>query len=350
MSLFKSEGNQKRELIIVLKAGTAELNEGDELSKVSDEISRYVESLGAKIEPILPQPASGATLAEANSAYRQLNRYRYIVAPDDKLNDLQAQLVRNPAIEAAYIKPPAELAVIENILRSLGPRAFRRMPEITPDFSGRQNYLDPAPVGIDARYAWMLPGGKGQGVKVIDCESAWNCTHEDLGPEFEGIVIGKQDPKVDDGHGTAMIGIIIAWENGIGITGIAPKATLSGAVFPNYTSKATSTVILQAAEILGPGDIILLEVQRKGPRTPYPPPPYPEHQKGYIPIEWWSDDFLAIAHASAKGILIVEAAGNGREDLDHPDYNKPLPDFPSNWTNPFARRRPQFRRHFSGGR
>ena len=53
-------------------------------------------------------------------------------------------------------------------------------PPVTPDFTSRQAYLDPAPTGIDARYAWTIPGGSGGGVRVIDCEWAWSFTHEDL--------------------------------------------------------------------------------------------------------------------------------------------------------------------------
>ena len=44
---------------------------------------------------------------------------------------------------------------------------------VTPDYSGRQGYLRPAPEGVDAYWAWQRPGGAGQGVTVIDVEGSW---------------------------------------------------------------------------------------------------------------------------------------------------------------------------------
>jgi serine protease len=43
-----------------------------------------------------------------------------------------------------------------------------------------QGYLDAAPKGINARYAWGFPGGDGAGANVVDMEQGWNLNHEDL--------------------------------------------------------------------------------------------------------------------------------------------------------------------------
>src|SRR5438105_8542703 len=43
-----------------------------------------------------------------------------------------------------------------------------------------QGYLDAAPLGLDARYAWTLPGGRGENVRICDIEYSWNLTHNDL--------------------------------------------------------------------------------------------------------------------------------------------------------------------------
>ena len=40
-------------------------------------------------------------------------------------------------------------------------------------FNAQQNYLDAAPTGIDARWAWTQAGGEGQGVGVVDLEQGW---------------------------------------------------------------------------------------------------------------------------------------------------------------------------------
>jgi len=54
-------------------------------------------------------------------------------------------------------------------------------------------------------------------------------------------------------------------------------------------------------------------------------------------MEWWPDNFAAMKYATTKGIMVIEAGGNGNQNLDHPDYNKPQPGFPTDWKNPFNR-------------
>jgi hypothetical protein len=43
-----------------------------------------------------------------------------------------------------------------------------------------QGYLAGGGVGIDAQYAWGVPGGDGAGTTIIDIERGWQLTHEDL--------------------------------------------------------------------------------------------------------------------------------------------------------------------------
>jgi hypothetical protein len=45
-------------------------------------------------------------------------------------------------------------------------------------------------------------------------------------------------------------------------------------------------------------------------------------QRGYICVEWWPDDLLAIKYASLKGVVVVEAGGSGGENLDDPLYEQ----------------------------
>jgi len=59
-----------------------------------------------------------------------------------------------------------------------------------------------------------------------------------------------------------------------------------------------------------------------------------DDQLGYIAIEWWPDDFLAIRRAVLQGIIVVEAAGNGAEDLDSELYDHSDSAFVG-WQNPF---------------
>ncbi|MGB8940146.1 MAG: serine protease, partial [Streptomyces sp.] len=249
----------------------------------------------------------------------------HVDAPEDQLDELAERLRASDAVEGAYVKPAAALAVPDvvpkkkgeeteeaaypllNDMRPLGADA----PPVTPDFTARQGYLDAAPGGVDARYAWTLAGGRGAGVRVIDCEWGWRFTHEDLRLNQGGIVSGTGSTDTD--HGTAVLGEIGGDVNAFGITGIAPDAVTSASAF----SIPTATAIRHAADRLGPGDIILLEIHRAGPHATG------VGQVGYIAVEWWPDDYLAIRYAVNKGITVVEAAGNGAEDLDHADYDTP---------------------------
>ncbi|MGH9857161.1 MAG: S8 family serine peptidase [Acidobacteriota bacterium] len=52
-------------------------------------------------------------------------------------------------------------------------------------------------------------------------------------------------------------------------------------------------------------------------------------------MEWWPDDYDAIRYAVNKGIIVVEAGGNGGQNLDDPLYNTPQDGFPRSWRNPF---------------
>ena len=59
------------------------------------------------------------------------------------------------------------------------------------------------------------------------------------------------------------------------------------------------------------------------------------NQQGFIAIEWWYDDFLAIRYAASRGIIVVEAAGNGAQNFDDAIYDVRPAGFPAAWRNPF---------------
>jgi hypothetical protein len=283
-----------------------------------------------------PTGADAEPGTEANAELAaEMARFYHVDAPDDRLDELAAELQQSPAVEGAYVKPPTDLAVATagelaerlNDMAPSGPDA----PPATPDFTGRQGYLDAAPGGVDARWAWTQPGGRGAGVRIIDCEWGWRFTHEDLMQNQGGVVAGTADPTPDSrstNHGTAVLGEISGDVNGVGITGISPDAVISASAF----SVPSATAIRSAADRLGQGDIILLEIHRGGPNYPGG-----DTQFGFIAVEWWPDDYLAIRYAVNRGTVVVEAAGNGSQNLDDAVYDTPPAGFPSWWRNPFRR-------------
>lgn len=99
-----------------------------------------------------PAPRTGVDVPDMSVYYR-------VDAPEERLNDLAATLASQDAIEAAYVKPPAWPAVAPAAeLNAMVPSAAAP-PLSTPDFTAHQGYLDSAPGGIDARFAWTQQGG-----------------------------------------------------------------------------------------------------------------------------------------------------------------------------------------------
>jgi hypothetical protein len=145
---------------------------------------------------------------------------------------------------------------------------------------------------------------------LIDLERGWNLEHEDLPPGIpllNGVIREKSVY-----HGTAVLGIIVGiHDNGKGIAGIAPKASvqvisdnfLGLGEEPHYTIEAslieTAANIDLAISHLGFGDVLLLETTRGG-----------------RPVEIVGVIRERIIEATRRGIIVVEAAGNEGLNLD----------------------------------
>lgn len=322
---------------------------------VSD-VASVLAAQGATMTPLfgeneerLQQEAATLAPAAGDGEIPDLSVYYKVDAPDAQLEDLCNKLSRCKTLEAVYIKPPSYLAQQAAASRraaatrqstEAGRQAFELIntmtpsaseaPPVSPDFTLRQGYLESAPGGIDARYAWTVPGGRGGGVGVIDIEGAWRFSHEDLLQNQGGIVGGTPTTNLGwRNHGTAVAGEISGDVNNLGITGIAPDAHIRAVSI--FGGLGSAGAIRQAANLSKPGDIILIELHRPGPRATG------AGQQGFIAIEWWPDDYDAIRFAVTKGVVVVEAAGNGAENLDDPVYNTRPAGFPADWRNPFNR-------------
>jgi hypothetical protein len=174
---------------------------------------------------------------------------------------------------------------------------------------------------MDVRHAWTLPGGKGENVRIVDIEYNWNLEHNDLAQAASDLIIHVRGndpaPDINVQHGTAVLGELVAADDGIGVTGIAHKARV-GLINPltSGTTQDVAGAVRRAIFRLFPGDVILLELQStNGPRFEG------TTARGLVPIEFEPPVFEAIREATRAGITVVESAANGFEDLDHPAYN-----------------------------
>ena len=167
-----------------------------------------------------------------------------VEAEQGALHQLAQDLIANDLVDGAYITPTGAAPVDLQTLKKLKPKA-KDAPPATADFVSRQGYLAMAPGGVDAQFAWTIPGGGGAGVRTIDCEWAWRFTHEDLLQNQGGVVAGTSSG--DTNHRTAVLGVISADRNSLGCTGIAPDAVISASSFSDQSS---SQAIKAAADKL----------------------------------------------------------------------------------------------------
>lgn len=225
----------------------------------------------------------------------------YIVETQDDI-DVQALLTKiekSSLVETAYLQeeeaPPAER------LPNLSVNPYDE-PRLT-----RQGYLEPAPLGINAPYAWSIKGGDGKGTTFVDMEYGWLFNHEDLVNQKVELISGQNKSEHHD-HGTSVLGIVSAEDNNIGGIGIAPKAKVKVvSQIRDNGNYNTADAILSAINNMQAGDILLLEAQAT----------YDGYgDKNYFPVEVKPDIFDAIRMGTNKGIIIIEAGANGGNDLD----------------------------------
>jgi microbial collagenase len=164
-----------------------------------------------------------------------------------------------------------------------------------------QGYLDPAPVGINAKYGWDFKGGQGEGViKFIDIEQGWILNHNSLAVNtFPSTGINSVNSRE---HGVAVLGVIMMNDKEKGGIGITPK--VKGHVIstwrPNGKMNIPDAIFTSIGHLVF-GDILLLAIQRYQSL---------EDRKA-LPIEIHDGVFEAISLATTSGITVIEPAGNG---------------------------------------
>lgn len=318
-----SIGLGKRELIVIFRREAGlRVTKGEFKSSKGIDVTPLTNLLAS--EGIVIYPIFALSEEELESQeIPDLSVYYKIDASDHRLDQLAEYLRSLNFVEAAYVKPPTLLGQPPN--------------PPTPDFTNHQGYLNASPEGVNAKFAWGCQGGTGLNVDIIDIEYGWLFDHEDLRKNQSFCIDGQISNKIEDReHGTKVLGVIRGDRNEFGITGICPDAFMRTC---SLDPQGSAHAIDVASASLDPGDIILIVIQQYGPRYGFMPR-WPGSQYGCIPIEWWPDDFDAIRRAVKRGLIVVEIAGNGHENLDDPIYDQKPEDFPDSWTNPFNRSNP----------
>ncbi len=253
-----------------------------------------------RLTPMFPDAgrvARLATRARAKSGREQPDLLGVFEVDGGSLEDARA-LQALPVVEFVSVSPVGTPAPVD-------------IAPTTPDLQALQGYLGSDP-GVDAIGAWGM-GYRGVGVGLVDIEYAWLLAHEEWN---EGTLTpeANQTPDLEalagipgvEQHGTGVAGVLIAGDNGYGVTGIAPGGTLG--VYPELSIESGSRrpeSIISAAADAAVGDVILLEMQTPEPLT------------GLLgPAEINEAVWMASRMAADAGVVVVATAGNGELDLD----------------------------------
>ena len=195
-------------------------------------------------------------------------------------------------------------------------------PAINPNndtYYSQQDYLNAAPQGIDAKYVWVnYPNtieNPNKKTNFVDLEQGWLLEHEDH--NISSIIYGDNRDGIGTyrgNHGTAVVGEIAGLDNDKGVIGIAPGVG-TVRVSSHFKSSDNSNLhvaeaIIAAIKVMNIGDILLLEVQR-----------WADGAVPRMPTESDLADLEAIKLATARGIIVVEASGNGGNNLNFLSHN-----------------------------
>ncbi|MHA1778269.1 MAG: S8 family serine peptidase [Candidatus Heimdallarchaeaceae archaeon] len=175
-----------------------------------------------------------------------------------------------------------------------------------------QDTLDWGVDDVDAERVWggaedatnVVAGNvAGQGVKVAILDTGIDYTHPDLDDVYAGgydFVDSDADPKDGHGHGTHCAGIVAAEDNGIGVIGVAPKASIYAVRVLDAQGSGTISDIVAGIDwaIDNNMDIISMSLGSSS---------------GDSSLE------AAIDRAYNAGIVVVAASGNdGQEAISYP--------------------------------
>ena len=274
-------------------------------------ISRLFGDAGmAGVSNLFGQPAVAA--AAPNQPF-PLPYFAIVCPPELPAAAVAKALSAWSAVDLAYAEPiilPAYLPTLDQ--NPLSPR---------------EHYLDAAPVGIDARYAWQIPGGLGTPpgelpLRLALVDFGCNVHHEDL-TRVDPTPLAGENSATDSlrGHGTAVLSIAMGSDNRVGGVGVAPavrgrvafatleRERLSG----DYT--ALLNAIVAAANWLTAVDsshtgghvlLIPLQISYEITNTDIHETIYPN-----LPVE--SDSIIRriIMGITVRNITVVEPAGDG---------------------------------------
>ena len=142
-------------------------------------------------------------------------------------------------LKVALDDPSVDWAIVDNIVSGAGPTSVPADPLYPLQFHLNSNWVNGngVPVDVNVEPAWDITRGAGIKIAVIGDGVDW--LHSDIGGWSGSMMLDVVNlngpvcqgnsfaPEGNDGHETAVAGIIFSKHNAIGGAGIAPDATMN---------------------------------------------------------------------------------------------------------------------------
>lgn len=250
--------------------------------------------------PVFSTFKRGNVVPAGRDRLPDLSRWYHFRVNAEEAAEICATLLENPEVEKAFVRGRVK------------PANYASNLKLVPNYFKKQGYLDEAPAGNGVLGSWKHYKLKGRGITIADIEGDWYTNHHDLkSSNPTGISGVRAGSSLWYEHGTAELGLVVATRNQYGVTGIAHKAepVMFSIFIDGKNGKSVDNVadaIFRASERLKPGDIIFMPIEYREDFT---------SNRGFA-VEYYPDVFEAIFTATYKGIVVVEAAGNGGLNLD----------------------------------
>lgn len=260
----------------------------------SAELQQAIQNEQVHVTPLISYFKTGSVYAE-NPA---LQRWVFLEFKSNKFAEmLLPQLDVITYYEEKPVAPPYDIA------------------PVTPDYLAQQSHILENP-GHNFQAAWDL-GFTGLGQHVRDIEYGFHKTHEefhqnplvDFAPNTQINAAASYDYIV---HGTHTLGVLVADPTNYGVKGMVHDAQAT--LYTEWPSTGYNRVaaIANAINAAAVGDVLLFEMQAiAGQATPV---------DRYVPAEYQLAVWDLTQAATANGLVIVGAAGNGQQDLDSEFY------------------------------
>ncbi len=268
----------------------------------------------------------GQELANLNTYHQlMLNQHDF---SHTELQHLLRTILSHSIVETAYPETIATPALIESdAFGEQIPDSYdcqkASLDTFVGDISDSQGYKGSSPIGINVTNASDWPGGRGEGIRIIDIEGGYWYHNDHKKPIYQTGFPQHQE------HGMMVVGVISALGNDIGISGIAPEADVAvrGIFNKNIhdewpdantdSANVANNIYWGAKHSLG--GVVLIELQR--PALKENDHPCSNYSSGALPVEFWPAEFDMIKAAVGNGVVVVEAAGNGSRNLNHEILN-----------------------------